>query len=680
MCQGGKGIIALELYKKPYNYGLKIWDSWYDCTGFPARRDVGLSPVWVNKKGKNSMPTLYYHVDGAGVGIMKTVTDQVVMGLLSELDVTQYVENSIYILTPFTASSNFDDGTGSVNLVKNRADVEVHYTYDPGQVPWPTPAPYNTPAYGLRSTVKGNHSPILVDQDAGIMIEQYTTANAVELNFTLTFQTYDTAMRVTDTLRTKYHGNLIQKPFNLLFSYPVSMGLYEFLYSVYKARVGYTTKTLFDYINDMKTTQISFDVRKSQLTDPNADHSLMVRVAQLNCIGQLTMDQKEPEVTRDHALPLSYNVSFTYALQFGRPTMLAVNTPVSVDNTPLPYALFATAQVNIHDTPYVGGVYSDLMVSDTMKRSYGNFDNAARIIRIPIYDDWFCPDRTYQVYKYKPLLIAHFTLDGPSTTINLKQLDDVQLHPIVQTILAKTGNSVFQYGGLFNIGVYAGAMRLGPELVSLDADLNLTILSGRTDQVYHLMISETTDLQLVDPQWNPILIQYRYFFPLTIERNLQTLVGKGYFKIAYDDSVLELITTLNTRGVLKPLLVQMVTDGECTNEIFSYTQNVSQLADYLALTESLVTNYVIPTGTDSVSVLIQTYYTSYASVDGRSLLIVFLEQCLRNGTVTLATLPGQYIQPSQTVFPYTQVNGGFYGFNTPIRVLNYNIRAQRRPQ
>lgn len=626
------------------------------------------------------MPTLYYHVEAPGVNILNTVTDQAVGGLLNELGLTPYFKDSVYILNQFTASSQYDDGSGAINLIKNRCDVNVSYVLDKSQVPWPVETPYTTTAYGIRSDKKGTHTPILSDVKSGIFIEHYTVACAANMDFVLTFQTYDDATRAIDTIQTKYKGSLIQSPFDLSFSYPVSMSLFEYLVAVFKAKTDYQSKTLLDYLKDVQRTEISFDIRKSQLTDPNADKELMIRCQQLRCLAQLTMDQKEPETDRIESLPDSYKISFNMVLQFGRPNLIAVNTPISVDNTLLPDALFANVIANYHYNPYVHGLYQDTLCSDFMKRTYGNYNYASQIIRFPIYDDWFSVDRQYAYFEYRPLLIAHFTLDGPTSTIDLKQLSDIQLHPVVLDILKRTGNAVFNYGGLFNIGVYAGDLRLGSELVSLSDDLILTITSSRPDKVYHLMLSETTNLKKTDVAWDPLLIEYRYFFPLTIERNLQSLIDKRYFFIAYDDSLLTLISNLEHKGKLKTLLQTMVSLGECTNAIYSYTQNPSQLAEYLTATQSLRTDYAIPTGTDATSVLIQQYYSTIASIQGRSLFVAFIEQCLIGGYTTLNMVPSQYLKPNQTTYPYSNVEGGFYGFNTPLRVLNYTIRPEQRSQ
>lgn len=623
------------------------------------------------------MPTLYYNVEAPGVNILKIVQDEVIFGLLDELDLIRYFQDLVYIYSSFTTASQYDDGQGAVSVVKNRCDVTAEYVMDKSQVPWPVETPYTTAAYGVRSTKKGNYTPILIDTDAGIHIEHRTIACAINMDFRLTFQTFDDACKAFDTIQTKYKGSLIQTPFDLSFAYPVSMGLFKYLMAVYQAKTSYSTKDFMDYINDTKQTEISWDYRKSQLIESDADKQLMIRCQQLGCLAQLTMDQKEPEAQLTDQLADGYTINFNLVIQFGRPNIVVVNTPVAVDNTVLPYGLFENSFINYHYNPSTAGIYQDLLCNEFMKRSYGDFNRSSQIIRMPVYDDWFSVDRQYVAYKYRPFLIAHFTLDGPTTTLDLKQLDDVVLHPIVQKIFKATGSSIFNYGGLFNVGVYANNLRLGNELVSIDENLILTVQSNRLDKNYHLVLSETTDIQKTDPIWDSLLIKYRYFFPLTIERNLKTLIDKRYFTIDYDNALLNLIDKLHQSGIIKQVLKTMVDLGEINNEIYSYTQNPSQLADYLAYTASWRTDYSLPVGTDPTSIMIREYYgTVESSVDGRSLLVAFIEQCLIFGFITLDTIPSQYLKPSTVVYPYSALRGGFYGFNTPIRVFNYNIRTE----
>jgi hypothetical protein len=620
------------------------------------------------------MPTLHYRVEAPGAHILKTIQDQVIYGLLDELDLTETFKDSVYPMSSFMASSDWKTN-GASTLVKSRCDVEIAYIMDKGQVPWPVDSPYNTTAQGLRTKNKGNHTPIFIDEVANVSIEQYTVACALDMNFVLSFATFDEATRAFDTIQAKYRGTLIQTPFDIAFSYPVSMGMLMYLVSAYKAKADYKNKGFMDYINDMKRTEISFDVRKSELTSEDPDKELMIRCQQLNCLAQLTMDQKEPEVIRLNQLAESYSISFNFVFQFGRPNIVAVNTPISIDNTVLPYGLFESTLANFHNNPLLTGAYQDLMCHEFMTRNGGS-QQSLPLIRNPKHDDWQYFDKQYSFYKYKPFLIAHFTLDGPTSTINLNDsIGGVSLHPIVKEILMKMGNRIFDYGGLFHVGVYANTLKLSKPLVNLDEDLNLTVRSDRMDKEYHLVFSETTLLSRMMVDWDDLLIKYRYFFPMTIERNIQELIEKKYFYIDYDNSFLTLLSRLNLTGKLKPLLKTMVALGEDTNQIYHFTQNTSQLADYLVYTQSLRDTYELPQEDGEQYDRVRSYYSTTASVEGRSLFVAFIEQCLLNGYLTLANVPKEYLKPSKTMYPYYNGQGGYYGFNTPLRVINYSVVA-----
>jgi hypothetical protein len=622
------------------------------------------------------MPSLYYRIEAPGINILKTVTDQVVSGMLDEFGVKDAFTDSVYVMSSFMAASQYSDSNHVANLQgKNRCDIDVAYVMDKAQVPWPTETPYTSPAFGTSLNDRGHYTPVLIDRKAGVLIEHRTVACALKMNFRMTFSTFDQACNVFDAIRTKYNAGFNQSSFDLAFSYPISMGIMEYLVAVYKAKTDFKDKSFLDYVHAMQVALISADVRKSQITDPNADVELMVRCQQLRCLGEVVMEQQEPDVERVNDLPDTYSVSFTLQLQFGRPNVIAVHTPVSIDNTYLPPELFAAVTHTSHDSPLTAGINQDCLINEFMRRSYGDFGNSAAITRSPVYDDWLTSDAQYRFYGYRPVLVAHFTLDGPVTTIDLKDLGELSLHPITQRILKETGGSVLGYGGLFTLGIYADTLRLSGDLVTIDDDLVLTIRSNRPDKVYHLMLSEACDLSKLDKSWNTLLVKYRYFFPMTIERNLQTLINKRYFYVGYDNSLLGLIAKGFRDGSLKTIITAMIASGDVTNEIYGYTQNPSQFADFLAYTQSERHDYQVPTGTDPTSVMLQQYYLTQASPESRSLLVVFLEQCLINGSVTLDTLPQQYLEPNRTVFPYYAGQGGYYGFNTPLRVLNFALNV-----
>lgn len=663
------------------------------------------------------MPTMYQRIEAQGSSILDIVTNQTVFGLLDELDLMKTMEDSIYILHSFSAYSQFGDGKGGITINKNRCDVTVDFILDKSQVPWPVESVRTSPVLGINGTTKGTQTPILFDNHSNVLMEYHTTPCALDMDFVLKFQNFDEATKTFDTIKNKYSGGHLGPPFDLVFSFPASRAMYDYLAAVYSRRDDYVGKSLVDYIKDHQVSPMSFDVRKSQLTKPDADKMLTIGCTQLGCVAQLTMDQAEPDAEKVDQLSDSFTISFKFQLQFGRPSLVAIHSPLSVDNKPIPYSLFANNTITHHHNNAVTGMFSDLMVHEYAKRSYGDYRNNAQVLRLPVYDDWFKVDGQYGYYEYRPIVICHFTLDGPITTIDLKLLDDLQLHSVVQTIMRETGSEIFNYGGLFTLGVYADDLRMGPELVSIDEDLILTIRSDRLDKSYHLMISETTALKKTDPKWDYLLLRYRYFFPMTIERNLKHLIDQRYMYVDYDNKFLTLLSTLGQRGQLKSILTKMVLAKEDTNELFSYTQNSSQLADYLVYTQSKRKHYPHPLWNTGLPVndaaILARYYEAEggyyvlkgsdgsllfgedgklllgynqlpdlplllegASIHGRSLFVAFMEQCLIAGYITLNDIPMQYLRYNDTIYPYANVSGGSYGFNTPIRVFRYNVRPQ----
>ena len=150
------------------------------------------------------MPTLYYQVESAGTEILQTVTNSVISGLLEELDLTRSFEDAIYPMSSFMARSDYSNGNGQPKLSTNRCDVDATYILDKAQVPWPTESPYTTTALGRRSNSSSTYTPILVDPDAGILMEHQTVASAIEMVFNLRFTTFDEALKAFDRIQSRY--------------------------------------------------------------------------------------------------------------------------------------------------------------------------------------------------------------------------------------------------------------------------------------------------------------------------------------------------------------------------------------------------------------------------------------------------------------------------------------------
>ena len=619
------------------------------------------------------MPTIYHRVEAPSRGILQKTSEMIVNGLLLDLQLDEYMQNAIYIGSNFTAYSDYTDENGAPNLVRNRCDVKAEYVLDKAQVPWPVDSRYNTTAMGRRADQAGTHPLVLIDKDASIIIEYLTIASAIELDFDLIFQSYDDAVRALDTIQSKFRGSMVKAPFDIPVAFPVSFSLMEFLVAVWKRKSDYANKKFIEYINDKKITQISFDVRKTQLAETNPDVELKIRTIASDCPLQVTMDMKEPEPEKIDQLADSFHVRFTASLQYPRPVAIIVNTPVSVDNQLLPSELFSSVDVVNHYNPAANLIWENIFLQQATDHSNIGRKEFSPMVRVPYYDDWYVNDPSYNSFGYKPLATIHFTLDGPTTTIDLNNLGDIALHPVALDILKQAGPNALDLGSLLYVSIYADDVIMSGDTVSMDNNGIITVNSNRPDKTYHLMISETTDIQHANAIWNDLLLKYRYFFPMTIMRNVSYLIKRGYFVIGVSNDFFNVMTKLASNGRLRALVDEMVNNGDCTNEIYAFGMTSDQLISYLNNHSSLNENYTLPIDNSDESIRLRQYYGTIASVYSRSLTTVLFGLAVAHGDIDISEVPSTTFGPNRTIYPLYNSDGGYYGYNAPFRVLNGTI-------
>ena len=618
------------------------------------------------------MPRIYHRMESTGYHILNAIVDEVVNGILDKIDALKYMKDAIYTLHSFSSYSSSNDRNGTITFIKDRCDVNARFILDPQAVPWPNLSPYSTPAYGLRSDLSGNHRCIFADEDDYVHLEEYTTPAAIDMDFTLTFQTFDATMRVFDMLKILNVGTVSDAVFDLSYGYPLTNSMMQMLMAVYRTKTDFNGDFI-DYLKKYQLNPINFDIRKSQLVDDRADVELMVRCQQLMCQGLLTFDQTEPTVIRENNLPSSYTLEFNFKIQFGRPIMIVGVLPVIANNQHLPICLFERDMTSYN--PYVSGQCQDPWMDPGILMNYKHYIQTNQLVRFPSYDDWRISDHTLNNFSYKPFIIGAFTLDDPVTTLDILHLDDVTMSPIAKEMMLELGSEIFGVEGIFNISIFGDNLRLSESLLSIDDNLVVTVNATAKAAHYYLVISELQNIQFLNPKWYPMILKYRYFFGTTIMRNLDFMVYNRYFNITTKNDYINLLSKMSMDGTLATAVTNLLRNGDATGEILQYITHPTFLADYTTHTQANNPSPTVPTGTDTGSVNCAAYMTTICEPSSRSLYNAVIEQALLMSVIDLDTIPESYLRTPDG-YPYGPNQGGFRDFSTPLRVLSYHYRSK----
>lgn len=601
-----------------------------------------------------------------GSRVIDPTVDSIWRQVLTQIGVIQYFDNhQIYIDNDRSASSLAKDDDGNANLLQNRVDIAVDTFYNPTDQHWNNATDYNTGVSGTASRYANLYRSILLDTVSNVSVQEITQPFGMTLSFKLTFLSSDVAQQAISALYSQNTPGSVTHVNDIVYSYPLDMNALVILWAVFKNKTDYPTKdptSFIQYLQDSSQAEISFNIRREAINGngTNPESQLVVKRHQMNCQAQLNFDQQKPVVEKQDQLAESYTVEFTYQIQFGRPAILQFTIPPIIDQTPLPYGFFKDSNEGFVKR-LQGGMQTQCF--DTVARYlYGGMYSSDLLIRVPPHDSWVVPSNTLLAdRKFNAFFVGIIMINpGQPAELNLNELGGITLGDFVKTIMAEhSQDDIFGYGGLFNISFFCNDIPLDDSIISWDpATLTASFTGSRVHGIYRAVISETTDLRQVDPKWYPVLLKYRYYFPMTVFRNLNFLVSMGYYAVTPGNELLSLINRVKQRGAFDQVVAEMIKSGECDTSIYQYTQTTEQFADYISNTQSKIPSTGKP-----------------LDIVGKVLFNTFLDVCILKKYVSPTNLPSMYLRTPKG-YPYGPGQGGFPNLQIPLRIMYVNIATQ----
>lgn len=596
------------------------------------------------------MPFLDFPIQETATRIIDPVAEQITEALLRDLGLRDLFPGSLYVRQEDrTGASLTSDANGAINLSRDRCDVVYDPVLNPAEVAFDALNFDATTAYGSTKLYKNARVPLFVDPLADVQVVERQVPCSLTMEVALRFKTYDVAQLAFDALVAKYDRSAVRNLHDVVYTYPLSMPLAMALMAVYRCRSVRATRSFVEYLQDCTAGALRVEVARDELADgAAAAKALVVKQRALSVTGAIEFTQTKPEAELSaEGLPDRYAVRFTYKVQFFRPALLQMTFPVIVENQELPYALFETTE---HlRAPALDGVLQSRSLTHYLR---GTRSLPLPLVRFPFYDDFQVPKCRVTEYAFHTFWLSAFTLDDGGTSIDLTDLDDVALHPVVRAILAlHTPADLFGDTALYNVTVFSNDQVVDASRLSWDP-LTWTVGVSASDRTkrYHVALSEATDLGHLDPKWLAVLLRYRCFYPLTILKNLNRLIALGYYTVAPSDALLGTIERCMQAGNLDSFIAQLIAAGHCGSELYQYASTAFQFADYISNTRSTLT--------------------------GCYLYNELLDLALAAGCVDPSRIPGRYVKTSSG-YPVGANFGGYNGPNTPLRIFRSAIIAAR---
>ena len=589
------------------------------------------------------MPTRDILIVEASSMILEPISQEMTYAVLTRLGLKNVFEDNVYITNDFTKPSITSEGDGHNALIpKDRCDVKMTTIWNPHEVRWGDVNSFNhTQAYGSSSHLNRTLVPVFFDGVADVRLVEQQVPCSMALEFSLQFKNREAAFMTISAINNTSIKDSVINIHNLCYNYPISQEIIDCLYQVYFLRKDYFNMDFSTYLK--RTTRGAAQYLKQRTGDK---FELVIKRQHLKAMGVLEYSQSSPGIEEQDRGVNRFIVDFSYTIQFARPDALRLSFPVVICNKMIPHWMLSPRDRS--GSANIPGIFQEKVITRYLKETRSV---PPPVVRFPEYDDFTIPLQHVIRYGFRAFFCAAVLLDDEfPTKIDLLNLGEVKLHAKVVEIMKLQGIEVFSTNGLINMAVYCNDMPVNQSLLSIDENLVISVAMSDKTRRYHLVISEATDLHVVDVKWFKTLIEYRTFFPITIVRNLQLLIDKKYCYIDNSNAVLQRIDSDIRTLKIDSRIEQLITDGHLTHYAYSHATTAEQFCQYLIEERSPVT--------------------------GGPVYDVYVEMCISLGLFTENQLTtGYIIQTDGLPFLSSSLNGKTGTYNTPLRIINATVRT-----
>lgn len=605
------------------------------------------------------MGDAFFTVKEVSTRFIDPVVEQLMYSLIERLGLSDFFNNCYYVFNGRSTVSKSDDTQGNMRMGNNRCDVTVETHLNPSVQMWDRLIDYNSPSTGTSKLWVDRYEKLWHDPVVGVMLTEQTVPFGVSMTVELTFKSWDSAQMALDRITTISGGNVENQIHDITYSYPIELSLMGLWGRIYRARKSINTQmTFYQYVQKYMLAQMEVDVNKYDVGAANPNIEYCFKKYQLSCLALMQCDQESPEPTMQDDIADAWKVTFTYKFQSGRPQTLYMMFPPVVEQQLLPNVMFDKPEIS-----WCSKIAGSFQYT-TFTRAFQNFSDIRSdtqvIFRFPTYDDWTVPqDCEIRRYGYDQLLIGIVTADDDETaSVSFNQLGKVTLHPKVLEILGQhSASDLFDISAIFNVSVFVNNIPLDPSIMTFDPEtLTVSWVADRLQGIYRIVLSEASSIRILDPKWQTTIIQNRFFYPMTIFRNMAYLVSMGRYVVTSDDKLINLIKYLNKSDKLWYYIDRMVKGGFCDGQAFHYTQTSTQFADFITNTQAHM---------DRNTTSDDDYYS-------KTLFDVLMDMLEADGIIRPGNRPQEYMRTPKG-YPYGSGAGGWLSFNTPLRVQHTNL-------
>jgi hypothetical protein len=580
--------------------------------------------------------------------ILDPISKEITLIVLTRLGMNKFFGDNIYITNDYTKTSLTNDSdTHNALISKDRCDVKMTASMNPTEMKWDINSFKYTQAYGVIGVHDKPMKPIFVDRSANVYAVEHQLPCTMTLEFSLQFKDREAAFSTISTINNTSLKDSVINYHDLVYEYPVGVDLTYCLSQIFELRkVALGTMTFAQYLQGGSNMAIQYIQSRTK-----NERELVIKRQDIQAYGVLEYNETAPGIQEQDSSMDRFVVNFTYTIQFARPDVLRLYFPTVVENQMVPKWMLRVQEQN-----YLAQVYGAFQEKSITGYLRNNLSNIPVVVRLPEYDDFRPPAKSPAILSgFAEFFDAILLLDTPGpTVVDMMDLGtDIELNPIAVEIMKLHGQEIFQTTGLYNVAVYCNDLPVDPSCLSIDSNLVVTVNMTNLSKRYHFVISEAQNIGMLSRKWMQTLIQYRTFFPVTIIKNLNVLISKGYCYIDHHNKLLQLIQYQIHNLSIDTIIATLISAGHLNQYAYCFATTAEQFADYLM-------NITSP-------------------CSGRLAYDEYVDLCVQQNLIARSDLATGYIK-GKNGYPFLPENvrgaAGTY-FNLPFRVQQTVVKTHK---
>lgn len=332
---------------------------------------------------------------------------------------------------------------------------------------------------------------VFADTALGIWIRPIYVDTEVSVNFTMRFDSENSARTWLDAIRRRVSASVEEYNHQADYHYPLPKAYLYILKQLHTLRenIAPYNESLDDYYNRC------FTDRSTVLVNQAGKRPLMaISERQVGMLGYFSFDAV-PEVTKGE-YSNTYTSSFSYTFRYDKPITVAIHYPTMVHNQVVPCELRAPAE-NFQDIPLP--VYGSVKKMHFMHFSQETSGDVGPTV-VPYFDDWR-PTYVPKFYTTLSRFMLQVDTQKPTYVANLTDLDDFVIHPTIIDYMIKEHRYLHLPGKCpIYVGIYRGQNVIDYHDVYIDQALNVfTKTPMDVRDIHHLWIGLLNDLVLLEP-------------------------------------------------------------------------------------------------------------------------------------------------------------------------------------